>query len=168
MKNKLRRDIFVIIFLLLVACIALAVPLAFSNPRWLLAPALLVVFALVVAVLGIRRLRRFVVDMLCGTNFEGSKTQTAILTVLLSGKTGEAYNAANPKTYCSIVEMAQMVAHEIAHDSIKVHVPMIKLDADSKFSPPHHLNLDTSKIYKLGWRPSVGLREMYLRMMATM
>lgn len=54
MKNKLRRDIFVIIFLLLVACIALAVPLAFSNPRWLLAPALLVVFALVVAVLGIR------------------------------------------------------------------------------------------------------------------
>ena len=55
MKNKLRRDIFVIIFLLLVACIALAVPLAFSNPRWLLAPALLVVFALVVAVLGIRR-----------------------------------------------------------------------------------------------------------------
>ena len=41
MKNKLRRDIFVIIFLLLVACIALAVPLAFSNPRWLLAPALL-------------------------------------------------------------------------------------------------------------------------------
>ena len=38
MKNKLRRDIFVIIFLLLVACIALAVPLAFSNPRWLLAP----------------------------------------------------------------------------------------------------------------------------------
>ena len=59
MKNKLRRDIFVIIFLLLVACIALAVPLAFSSPRWLLAPALLVVFALVVAVLGIRRLRRF-------------------------------------------------------------------------------------------------------------
>ena len=41
MKNKLRRDIFVIIFLLLVACIALAVPLASSNPRWLLAPALL-------------------------------------------------------------------------------------------------------------------------------
>lgn len=61
---------------------------------------------------------------------------TAILTVLLSGKTGEAYNAANSETYCSIVEMAQLVVHEIAHDSIKVHVPMIKLDADSKFPPP--------------------------------
>ena len=93
---------------------------------------------------------------------------TAILTVLLSGKSGEAYNAANPGTYCSIVEMAQLVAHEIAHDSIKVHVPTIKLDADSKFPPPHHLNLDTSKIYKLGWRPSIGLKEMYLRMIASM
>lgn len=93
---------------------------------------------------------------------------TAILTVLLSGKTGEAYNAANSGTYCSIVEMAQLVAHEIAHDSIKVHVPTIKLDADSKFSPPHHLNLDTSKIYKLGWRPSIGLKDMYLRMMTGM
>lgn len=79
MKNKLRRDIFVIIFLLLVACIALAVPLAFSNPRWLLAPALLVVFALVVAwCLASARLRRFVADMLCGTNFEGSKTQYSL------------------------------------------------------------------------------------------
>ena len=93
---------------------------------------------------------------------------TAILTVLLSGNTVEVYNAANPDTYCSIIEMAQLIAHEIAHDSIKVHVPMIKLDADSKFFFPHHLNLDTSKLYKLGWRPSVGLREMYLRMMATM
>lgn len=93
---------------------------------------------------------------------------TAILTVLLSGKPGEAYNAANPETYCSIVEMAQLVAHEIAHDSISVRIPTIKLDTDSKFPPPHHLNLDTSKIYKLGWRPSVDLREMYLRMIATM
>ena len=33
MKNKLRRDIFVIIFLLLVACIALAVPLASCPAR---------------------------------------------------------------------------------------------------------------------------------------
>lgn len=92
----------------------------------------------------------------------------AILTVLLSGKSGETYNAANPKTYCSIVEMAQLVVHEIAHDSITLHTPAIKLEADSKFPPPHHLNLDIDKIYKLGWRPSIELREMYLRMMATM
>ena len=79
MKNKLRRDIFVIIFLLLVACIALAVPLAFSNPRWLLAPALLVVFALVVAVLGIRRLRRFVADMFSAVSvFKNASTPVCV------------------------------------------------------------------------------------------
>lgn len=93
---------------------------------------------------------------------------TAILTVLLSGKSGEAYNAANPATYCSIVEMAQLVAHEIAHDAIRVHVPTIKLEADSKFSPPHHLNLDIGKIYELGWRPTIGLRDMYLKMISGM
>lgn len=93
---------------------------------------------------------------------------TAILTVLLSGKSGEAYNAANSATYCSIVEMAQLVAHEIAHDAIRVHVPTIKLEADSKFSPPHHLNLDVGKIYELGWRPTIGLRDMYLKMISGM
>lgn len=93
---------------------------------------------------------------------------TAILTVLLSGKSGEAYNAANPATYCSIVEMAQLVAHEIAHDAIRVHVPTIKLEADSKFPPPHHLNLDVGKIYELGWRPTIGLRDMYLKMISGM
>lgn len=92
----------------------------------------------------------------------------AILTVLLSGKSGEAYNAANPATYCSIVEMAQLVAHEIAHDAIRVHVPTIKLEADSKFPPPHHLNLDIGKIYELGWRPTIGLRDMYLKMISGM
>ena len=35
---------------------------------------------------------------------------TAILTVLLKGKNGEAYNAANEDTYCSIKEMAELVA----------------------------------------------------------
>lgn len=93
---------------------------------------------------------------------------TAILTVLLSGKSGEAYNAANPATYCSIVEMAQLVAHEIAHNAIRVHVPTIKLETDSKFSAPHHLNLDIGKIYELGWRPTIGLRDMYLKMISGM
>ena len=35
---------------------------------------------------------------------------SAILTVLLKGEAGQAYNAANPETYCSVKEMAEMVA----------------------------------------------------------
>lgn len=93
---------------------------------------------------------------------------SAILTVLLNGQPGNAYNAASPETYCSIVEMAQLVAHEIAADKIKVQVPENVTENDSRFPPPHHLNLDVTKLEKLGWRPEKGLKEMYLRMMAGM
>ena len=89
---------------------------------------------------------------------------TAILTVLLNGKAGEAYNAANKNTYCSIMEMAQLVAHELANDEIKV---MIKENENSKrkFPPPHKLNLDVSKLEGLGWRITRSLIEMYGRML---
>lgn len=42
----------------------------------------------------------------------------AILTVLLKGENGEAYNAANEETYCSIYEMAQLVATRCARGRI--------------------------------------------------
>lgn len=85
---------------------------------------------------------------------------TAILAILLDGKAGEAYNAANKATYCSIMEMAQLVAREIANDEIKV---VIKENNNSKhkFSPPHKLNLDGSKLEKMGWRAEKNLLEMY-------
>lgn len=85
---------------------------------------------------------------------------TAILKVLLSGKASEAYNAANKNTYCSIMEMAQLVAHELANDEIKV---MIKENENSKrkFPPPHKLNLDVSKLEGLGWNATKLLKEMY-------
>lgn len=87
---------------------------------------------------------------------------TAILTVLLNGKIGEAYNAANKNTYCSIMEMAQLVAHELANDEIKV---VIKINENSKrkFLSPHKLNLDVSKLEGLGWNATKSLVEMYGR-----
>ena len=91
---------------------------------------------------------------------------TSILTVLLSGKAGEAYNAANRETYCSIVEMAQMVADKLAGGKIEVHVPTDGKH-EQKFSPPHNLNLSTEKVQKLGWRADKGLVDMYERMIAT-
>ena len=85
---------------------------------------------------------------------------TAILTVLLNGKVGEAYNAANKNTYCSIMEMAQMVVRELANDEIKVVIKANK-NSKRKFSPPHKLNLDVSKLEGLGWRATKLLKEMY-------
>lgn len=89
---------------------------------------------------------------------------SAILTVLLKGKAGTAYNAGNPETYCSIREMAQMVAHELANDEITVkYLP--NNESSKKFSLTHFYHLDTRAISELGWRPVWGLSEIYLRMM---
>ena len=93
---------------------------------------------------------------------------TAILTVLLQGMSGKAYNAGNPETYCSIVEMAQMVAQQIAEDRIQVQFPHNEKETNFKFPPVHHLHLDVSKLGKLGWKPTKDLKDMYLRMMAGM
>lgn len=93
---------------------------------------------------------------------------TAILTVLLHGEIGKAYNAGNPDTYCSITEMAQLVATQIAKNKIEVQIPKNVIDNQHRFLPPHHLHLDVSKLEQLGWKPTKGLKEMYLRMMAGM
>ena len=45
---------------------------------------------------------------------KGADAVSAILTVLQKGAPGEAYTAANPESYCSIAEMAQLVADRIA------------------------------------------------------
>lgn len=92
---------------------------------------------------------------------------TAILTILLAGKAGEAYNVANRDTYCSIVEMAHMVAEKLADGAIKVHVPTDGKH-EQKFPPTHNLNLGTDKVQNIGWRPSRGLVEMYERMIVGM
>ena len=97
MKNKIQRDYFVVILLLLTACAALAVPLAVTAPQWLIAPVVVIVFALVLLAFSIRSLRRFVAQNLCGTNFEGSKIQYSLARLpvpvaLISGKNVVWYN----------------------------------------------------------------------------
>ena len=87
---------------------------------------------------------------------------TAILTVLLSGEPGETYNAANPSTYCSIFEMGEMVAGELAGGKICVRVD--ENGDPSKYPAPSYLNMDISKLEKLGWKPENDLVWMYKRL----
>lgn len=92
---------------------------------------------------------------------------SAILTVLLKGKPGEAYNAANEETYCSIYEMAQLVANECAGGEIAVK---IQIEDENKFgyAPVLKMNLDTSKLRALGWRAKSDLVSMYSTLIASM
>lgn len=92
----------------------------------------------------------------------------AILMVLLHGRPGEAYNAANEETYCSILEMANMVAELYAERKIRV---LVQPDDDGTafgYAPTLHMNLDTAKLRRLGWRPRIGLKEMFRLLIADM
>ena len=87
----------------------------------------------------------------------------AILTVLEKGTPGEAYNAANEETYCSIFEMAELVAKECAGGKIRVRIE----EQDTRslgYAPVLHMNLDTTKLRALGWQAKTGLAEAFRRM----
>ena len=91
---------------------------------------------------------------------------TAILTILLQGFGGETYNVANPETYCSVFEMANIVAEEVAAGGIKVEIA--KNGDVSLYPKPGYLQLDISKVLKLGWKPEETLTWMYERLIKTM
>ena len=78
MKQKQGLDLAAVILLLLIACAALAVPVALLSPKWLIAPAVLVVAALGVLWYQRRCLRTFVAKNLYSTDFENSRIQYSL------------------------------------------------------------------------------------------
>lgn len=88
---------------------------------------------------------------------------SACLTILLKGQSGHAYNAANMQTYCSIYEMAELVAKMFGHGQSMVQIT--ESEASKKFSPMHYYLLDTHALENLGWCATVSLMEMYQRML---
>ena len=85
-----------------------------------------------------------------------------ILFVLLNGKQGEIYTAANEDTYCSIAEMAQMVA-----DYYGLNVQIDEYDtADYGYADTLYMDLDTSKLRNLGWQAHTDLMTMYQNLIA--
>ncbi len=91
---------------------------------------------------------------------------TSILTVLLKGKPGEFYNAANPETYCAIAQMAGLIAQEIAQNKIKVQYILEDI-TKLGYANTLYMNLNTTKLQQLGWTPKTKLKQMFERMIAT-
>lgn len=87
---------------------------------------------------------------------------SAILIVLTKGEPGESYTVANSDTYCSILDMAKLVAEEITNSDIMVQVEMDGVDRGH--ADELHMLLDTTKIQALGWKASMGLKDMFERM----
>ncbi len=91
---------------------------------------------------------------------------TAILSVLLNGEKGTAYNAAEEETYCSIAEMAEMLAKDAG---INVTYDIQDISASGYLSTLY-MDLDTTRLKALGWKVmySGGLLEIYRRMIECM
>ncbi len=88
----------------------------------------------------------------------------ALLLLVVRGVHGEAYNVANEGTYCSIWEMAHMVAEAFGPYTNVTRV--VDAEAAKRYAVSGQLKLDTSKIRALGWRPKYDLLSMYERMMS--
>lgn len=85
----------------------------------------------------------------------------AILAVLLKGENGNAYNAANEDTYCSIYEMAKLVAEKCSNKKISVIIEENEDIAKLGYAPTLKMNLSTEKLKRLGWKAKVGLSDMF-------
>ena len=93
-----------------------------------------------------------------------SDTVRGLLTVLLNGENGEAYNISNPETSMTIREMAELVASEICNGEIKVTVNVPKDIETRGYAPDVDFILNVDKLKALGWSPKYGLHEMYRRL----
>ena len=88
-----------------------------------------------------------------------SDTIKGILDVLIKGVSGEAYNLANEKEPYMIRDVAQMLIDLYPERNIKL--VFANPDADIKKGYVNYkiVQLDTSKIEKLGWKPNVELKD---------
>ncbi|SUB96680.1 dTDP-glucose 4,6-dehydratase [Segatella buccae] len=87
-------------------------------------------------------------------------TINGILTILLCGENGEAYNVSNDATYISINDMAELVKKEF---NPSIHI-IYDFDPNFGYAADTFLKLTSAKLQKLGWRPKFGLIEMYRRL----
>lgn len=85
---------------------------------------------------------------------------SALLYILLRGKSGEAYNVANESTYISIIDMARLVCKTF-NPALR---PVVELKEGMGYSAPTKLRLSASKIMALGWKPRYNLEEMFSRL----
>ena len=90
-----------------------------------------------------------------------------ILTVLLKGKTGEAYNVSNPDSHTTIAGMAEMVCNRLADNKIKV-VYDIPKDNIFGYAADTKMRLSADKLMLLGWKPMTGLEHAFRRLIGSM
>lgn len=84
----------------------------------------------------------------------------AILILSKKAKAGECYNIGNDDTYSSIRDMSNLVIENF-NPKCKL---VIENSGNNMYSKDSFIKLDTTKMRNLGWKPQVGLKEMYAKL----
>ena len=91
-----------------------------------------------------------------------------LLTVLLRGKDGEAYNVSNEDTFGTIREMAEMLVQNYPESGSKLIFDIPEDVNTFGYAPTSSMLVHAGKLRELGWKPEVGLAEMFERLMGSM
>lgn len=92
----------------------------------------------------------------------------ALYTILLKGESGEAYNVTNMDTACSIKEMAELVAGLEPEAGVNVRIEIPEDVSSFGYNPQMVIRLDAARLKELGYRPSVGMEDMFRRTIRSM
>ena len=88
-----------------------------------------------------------------------SDAVSGILTVLIKGKNGEAYNIANPNSTISIADMAALYCSLLNNCRSKVVFDITEDTSKLGYNPVVKIQLNSNKLQKLGWTPYFSLEQ---------
>lgn len=91
-----------------------------------------------------------------------------LLTVLLKGNPGEAYNISNQETFCSIREMAGMLIENYPQSGSKLIFDIPDDAGQFGYAPTSRMLVNSEKLQGLGWKAETDLLQMFDRLMQYM
>lgn len=89
---------------------------------------------------------------------------TALITILCYGKSGEAYTVANEQASMKIKDVAALVSEAVSKGHSKVVFDIPESTLTYGYAPDVTMRLSSQKLQALGWKPTVDLKEMFIRL----
>ena len=84
-----------------------------------------------------------------------------IFTILKKGEIGQAYNVCNDRETRSVREIAELVCNKLADGKINVK---INIQENMGYAPNVKMYLNSNKLIKLGWSPTIRMEDAYKRL----
>lgn len=91
-----------------------------------------------------------------------------LLTVLLKGAPGEAYNLSNERTFSTIREMAEMLTKRYPESGSKLVFDIPQDAGQYGYAPTSRMLVNAEKAAALGWKAGTDLPEMFDRLIQSM